>query len=113
MLQPAEIAHIEDLLVEFQNIFARHRFDMGMNVDSKIKLTPKDQSPAYSQNLPTQINLKEGILVELALYNVMGFLQHSHSSNTLAQFLLKRNLTTNCDFWSICAKSIFSFPTTT
>ena len=31
MQQPAEIARIEDLLVEFHDIFARHRFDIGMN----------------------------------------------------------------------------------
>ena len=67
MLQPAEIARIEDLLVEFHDIFARHRFDIGMNEDFKVKLTPKDDSPAYSQSLPTSINLKEDILVELAL----------------------------------------------
>ena len=48
MLQPAEIARIEDLLVEFHDIFARHRFDIGMNEDFKVKLTPKDDSPAYS-----------------------------------------------------------------
>ena len=31
MLQPAEIARIEDLLVEFYDVSARHRFDIGMN----------------------------------------------------------------------------------
>ena len=67
MLQPAEIARIEYLLVEFHDIFARHRFDIGMNEDFKVKLTPKDDSPAYSQSLPTPINLKEDILVEQAL----------------------------------------------
>ena len=67
ILQPAEIARIEDLLVEFHDIFARHRFHIGMNEDFKVKLTPKDDSPAYSQSLPTSINLKEDILVELAL----------------------------------------------
>ena len=58
MLQPAEIARLEDLLVEFHDIFARHRFDIGMNEDFKVKLTPKEDSPAYSQSLPTPINLK-------------------------------------------------------
>ena len=50
MLQPAEIDRIEDLLVEVHDIFARHRFDIGMNEDFKVKLTPKDDSPAYSQS---------------------------------------------------------------
>ena len=45
-----------------------------MNVDFKIKLTPKDDSPAYSQSLPTPINLKEDILVELALLHRYGII---------------------------------------
>ena len=67
MLQPHEITRIEDLLVKFHDIFARHRFDISMNEEFTVKLTPKDDSPAYSQNLPTPINLKEDNLVELAL----------------------------------------------
>ena len=74
MLQPAEIARIEYLLVEFHDIFARHRFDIGMNEDFKVKLTPKDDSQAYSQSLPTPINLKEDILVELALLHRYGII---------------------------------------
>ena len=73
-LNPTEIAQIEELLVEFHDIFARHRFDIGMNEDFKIKLTPKDDSPAYSQSLPTPINLKEDILVELALLHRYGII---------------------------------------
>ena len=74
MLQSAEIAHIEDLLVEIHDIFARHRFDIGMNEDFKVKLTPKDDSPAYIQSLPTPINLKEDILVEVALLHYYGII---------------------------------------
>ena len=74
MLQLAEIACIEDLLVEFHDIFARHRLDLGMNEDLKVKLTPKDDSPAYGQSLPTPINLKEDIFVEYALLHCYGLL---------------------------------------
>ena len=73
-LNPTEIAQIEELLVEFHDIFARHCFDIGMNEDFNIKLTPKDDSPAYSQSLPTPINLKEDILVELALLHRYGII---------------------------------------
>ena len=73
-LNPVEIAQIEELLVEFHDIFARHRFDIGMNEDFKVTLTPKDDSPAYSQSLPTPINLKEDILVELALLHRYGII---------------------------------------
>ena len=74
MLQPAELARIEDLLVEFNDIFAMHRFDIGMNEDFKVTLTPKDDSPAYSQSLPTPITLKEDILVDLALLHRYGII---------------------------------------
>ena len=73
-LNPTENAQIEELLVEFHDIFAQHCFYIGMNEDFKIKLTPKDDSPAYSQSLPTSINLKEDILVELALLHRYGII---------------------------------------
>ena len=74
MLQQDEITRIEDLLVEFHDIFARHRFDIGMNEEFKVKLTPKDDSPVYSQNLPTPINVEEDILVELAPLHRYGII---------------------------------------
>ena len=74
MLQQHEIKQIEALLVEFHDIFARHMFDIGMNEEFTVKLTPKDDSPAYSQSLPTPINLKEDILVELALLHKYGII---------------------------------------
>ena len=60
MLQPAELARIEDLLVEFNDIFARHRFDLGMNEDFKVKLTSKDDSPAYSRVESADTNKPQG-----------------------------------------------------
>ena len=65
---------IEEFLVQIPNIFARHRFDIGMNEEFKVKLTPKDDSPAYSQSLPAPINLKEDILVELAMLHKYGII---------------------------------------
>ena len=56
MLQQHEIKQIEALSVAFHDMFARHRFDIGMNEEFMVKLTPKDDSPAYSQSLPTPIN---------------------------------------------------------
>ena len=73
MLQQHEINKIESLSVEY-HIFARHRFDIGMNEEFTVKLTPKDDSPAHSQSLPTPVNLKEDILVELALLHKYGII---------------------------------------
>ena len=61
-------------LMEFHVIFARHRFDIGMNEEFTVKLTPKDDSPAYSQSLPSPVNLKDDILVELALLHKHGII---------------------------------------
>ena len=87
---------IEELLVEFHDIFVRHRFNIGINNDFKIKLTPIDESLAYSQNLPTLINLKEGIALELALlhkYISTALLPHCHSVKTQFQSSRKENQT--------------------
>ena len=58
---------VEDILVEYHDIFARHRMDIGLNTEFKVRLTPKDDKAVYSQNLPTPIHLKEDLIVELAL----------------------------------------------
>ena len=73
-LQPDAKQAVESLLVEFHDIFARHRFDIGINTEFKVQLTPLDNRPAYSQNLPAPINLKDDILVELALLHKYGII---------------------------------------
>ena len=42
---------VEDILVEYHDIFARHRMDIGMNIEFKVGLTPKDNKAVYSQSL--------------------------------------------------------------
>ena len=39
---------VENLLVEFHDLIARHRFDIGINTEFKVQLTPLDNRPAYS-----------------------------------------------------------------
>ena len=63
---------IEVLLVDYHDIFARHRMNIGMNTEFKVKLTPKDDKALYSQKLPRQIHLKEDLIVELALMHKYG-----------------------------------------
>ena len=65
---------VGNLLVEFHDIFARHRFDIGINTEFKVQLTPIDNRPAYSQSLPAPINLKDDILVELAPLHKYGII---------------------------------------
>ena len=33
---------VEDIIIEYHDLFARHRMDIGMNTEFKVKLTPKD-----------------------------------------------------------------------
>ena len=72
MLQQHEIKRIESLLVKFHDIFARHRLAIGIKEEYTVELIPKNISPAYSQSLPTPVNLKEDILVELASLHKYG-----------------------------------------
>ena len=70
-------------------IFARHRLDIGMNMQFKVSLTPKDDRPVYTQSLPVPINLKEDLTVELALmhkYDIITTLPFSkYASPIFAQ----------------------------
>ena len=73
-LQPEAKQAVENLLVEFHDIFARHSFDIGINTEFKVQLTPLNTRPAYSQSIPAAINLKDDILVELALLQKYGII---------------------------------------
>ena len=48
LLTETEKRAIEDILVEYHDIFARHRMDIGMNMEFKMKLTPKDDKAVNS-----------------------------------------------------------------
>ena len=72
LLTETEKQAIEDILVEYHDKFARHRMDIGMNTEFKVKLTLKDDKAVYSQSLPMPIHLKEDLIVELALMHKYG-----------------------------------------
>ena len=55
MLTETQKQAIKDFLVEHNDIFARHRLDIGMNTDSNLKLTRKDDKAVYGQSLPLPI----------------------------------------------------------
>ena len=86
ILNPHEKQEIEALLVKYHDIFARHRLDIGINTEFKIKLTPKHEEPVYAQSLPTPTNLKDNLLVELALmqeYGIITTLPYSNYSSPI------------------------------
>ena len=74
LLTETEKQAIEDILVEYHDIFARHRMDIGMNTEFKVKLTPKDDKAVYCQSLPMPVHLKEDLIVELALMHKYGII---------------------------------------
>ena len=74
LLAETEKQAVEDILVEYHDIFAKHRMDIGMNTEFKVKLTPKDDKAVYSQILRMLIHLKEDLTVELALMHKYGII---------------------------------------
>ena len=74
LLTETEKQAVEDILVEYHDIFARHRMDNGMNTEFKVRLTPKDNKAVYRQNRPMPIHLKEDLIVELALMHKYGII---------------------------------------
>ena len=88
-LQPDAKQAVEELLVEFHDIFARHCFDMEIKTKFKIQFTPLDNRSAYSHSIPAPLILIGDILVELALlhkYGIVTTLPFSkNASPTIAQ----------------------------
>ena len=67
LLPETEKHAVENILVEYKDISVRHRQDIRLNTQFKVRLTPKDDKAVYSQRLPMPIHLKENVVVELAL----------------------------------------------
>ena len=87
---------IQEKLIEFNDIFARHRLDIGINHDFKIKLTPKTDDPVYSQSLPCPINLKEDLTVELALMHYFGIITTLPFSKYASPIFASASWTADC-----------------
>ena len=77
---------LKEFLVEYDDVFAKHRIDVGCNTELKIKLTPEHPLPVYVQGPPAPIHLRDEILVELALllyFNNITTLSHSKYSSPI------------------------------
>ena len=86
LLTETEKQATEDILVDYHDTFARHRMDIGMNTEFKVKLTPKGDKAVSSQNLSMPIHLKKDRIVELALmhkYGTITVLPFSKYASTL------------------------------
>ena len=74
LLRETEKHAVENILVEYHDIFARHRMEIMKNTEFKVRLTPKNDEPVYSQSLPMPIHLKEDLIVELAPMHKYGII---------------------------------------
>ena len=86
VLKEDQKSKVEDLLVDFSDIFAKHRFDVGYNSDLKIKLKPEDTRPLCAHGPPTSIHLRHELTVGLALmhyYGLITTLPYSKESSPL------------------------------
>ena len=86
LLTEAAKQAVEDILVDYHNIFARNRLNFGMNTEFTGKLTRKDDKDVYSQNLPMPVHQKEDLIVELAFnhkYGIITVLTFSKYANPI------------------------------
>ena len=54
-------------MLEFSDIIAKQRFDVGYNAENTTKLTSEHEQSVYTQSPPTRIHLRDELQVELAL----------------------------------------------
>ena len=77
---------LDEFLVEYHDLFAKDRFDIGNNTELTIKLTPEHPLPVYVQGPSAPIPLSDEILNELALrqyFNIKTTLSHSKYSSPI------------------------------
>ena len=63
---------MQDLLVEYYDLFAKHRFDVRYNTELKVKLSPAHDLPVYVQSPPSPIHFRGEILMGLAVMQYYG-----------------------------------------
>ena len=87
---------LEEFLVEYHDVFAKHRFDVGYNTELKIKLTPEHPLPVYVQGPPAPIHLRDEILIQFALSQNAKTLKQLHCIRyTAVSYLFIRNQPAN------------------
>ena len=90
LLTETEKYAVESILVEYHDIFARQRIDIGMNMEFKVRLTPKDDKAVYSQSLPMPNHLKEDLFAEVALMHKYGIITDLRFSKCASPIFAQR-----------------------
>ena len=79
------------MLVDYHDSFARHRIDIELNTEFKVKLIPKDDKVLYSQIILMLNNLKEDQFVVLAPMHNYGIITVLTSSKYANPIIAQRN----------------------
>ena len=74
LLKKTEKRTVENILVEYHDIYGRHGMGIGMNAEFKVELTPIDDRAVYSQNLQMPIHPEEDLIVQFALMHNYGII---------------------------------------
>ena len=115
LLTETEKQAVEDILVEYHDIFDRHRMDIGMNTEFKVKLTPKDDKAVCSRSTPMPIHLKEDLIVELALMHKNGIITvlpfSKYASPIFAQRKANRKIRLLLDLRKTNTLTAYVYPT--
>ena len=83
---------LEEFLVEYHDVFDKHRFDVGYNTELKNRLTPEHPLPVYVQGPPAPIHLRDEILIELALLQYINIITTlSHSEYSFPRFVHRKS----------------------
>ena len=91
LLTEPEKEAVEEIPVEYYDVFARHRGEIGMNIEFNVKCTPKDDRAVKRQNQPMVIHLKENLLVALDLMDKAGLITVLHISKYASAIFDQRN----------------------
>ena len=81
----------EEFSVEYHDVFAKHRLDVGYKTELKIKLLTEHPLPVYVQDPPAPIRLRDEILIEAALLHILTLLQRCHLPDTVVLYLFIAN----------------------
>ena len=91
VLIQAEERAKKNIFVEYHDSFARHRMDIRMKREFKLKPTSKDDKAVYKQSLPIPIHLKEHLIIKLALTNKSKIITMYPFPSMQVEFLLNKH----------------------
>ena len=87
LLMKTQKQAVENIVVEYYDIFASYKMDIGTNTEFKVKLKAEGDRATYNQNLPMLIYLTEDLLVKLAhmhKYGIITVLPFSKYSSSIS-----------------------------